>query len=186
MLDAQIRHFRGRALLRILPLHMVEPHAVEALLDAAFGADRHARTAYRIRAGMSALPKLSFAAVAEDGGLAGTVQSWPVALEGDDASVPLVLVGPVAVAPALQRAGTGSALMRAMLTAADTAEAPPQVLIGDPEYYGRFGFSDAATGGWNAPGPFERRRLLARGAGSDLPRHGMLAPRRWTATAPAR
>ena len=36
-------------------------------------------------------------------------------------------------------------------------------MIGDPEYYGRFwGFSDEHTGGWNLPGPFEPRRLLAR------------------------
>jgi predicted N-acetyltransferase YhbS len=51
------------------------------------------------------------------------------------------------------------------------------VLIGDPEYYGRFGFTAEATAGWEVPGPVERRRLLARTA-HPLPRHGMLGPRR--------
>ena len=40
------------------------------------------------------------------------------------------------------------------------------MLIGDPEYYGRFfGFSAEATAGWRLPGPVEARRLLARGPG---------------------
>ena len=42
----------------------------------------------------------------------------------------------------------------------------PLMLIGDPEYYGRFfGFTAARTGAWRLPGPFEQRRLLARGDG---------------------
>ena len=38
----------------ITPLSHADPAAVEALLDAAFGPDRHKRTAYRIREGMAA------------------------------------------------------------------------------------------------------------------------------------
>jgi predicted N-acetyltransferase YhbS len=38
------------------------------------------------------------------------------------------------------------------------------MLIGDPEYYGRFfGFDATRTAGWRLPGPVERHRLLARG-----------------------
>ena len=40
------------------------------------------------------------------------------------------------------------------------------MLIGDPEYYTRFfGFTAEHTAGWRLPGPVERHRLLARGAG---------------------
>jgi len=59
------------------------------------------------------------------------------------------------------------------------ASAPrdPLVMIGDPEYYGRFfGFSAEATGAWSVPGPVERHRLLARFDG-PLPTHGALGPR---------
>ena len=53
----------------------------------------------------------------------------------------------------------------------------PQVLIGDAEYYGRWGFSAAMTGGWRCPGPFEQHRLLARGHGlAAMPVDGMLGP----------
>ena len=155
--------------IHITPLAEADPHAVESLLDEAFGTDRHARTAYRIRAGMPMIHHLSFAAL-ENGMLVGTVQSWPVAV-GD---APVVLVGPVAVPPARQRSGIGRMLMNKLIeTAPDTAMA----MIGDPEYYGRFfGFTADATAGWDVPSPVERHRLLARN-GNALPRTGALGPR---------
>ncbi len=54
------------------------------------------------------------------------------------------------------------------------------MMIGDPEYYGRFfGFTADATGEWDLPGPFEKRRLLARAVnGHSLPTGtGMIGPR---------
>lgn len=154
-------------MIALVPLAQIDPQAVEALLDRAFGADRRARTAYRIRTGTAAIPAFSFAAVLEDGSLAGTIQCWPVTLACDSGeSVPMVMVGPVAVEPALQRDGLGRALMDRMLDAVDSGVAGGDalMLIGDPEYYGRFfGFVADKTGGWRLPGPFEARRLLARG-----------------------
>ncbi|MFZ3484461.1 GNAT family N-acetyltransferase [Sphingomonas sp. 3-13AW] len=152
----------------IVPLAQIAPAQVEALLDRAFGPDRHGRTAYRVRAGTQAIPDLSFAALDDAGGLVGTIQCWPVALACDDGSrVPMVMVGPVAVEPAAQQGGVGRLLMRHMLDAADAARDPlPLMLIGDPGYYGRFfGFDATHTSGWRLPGPFEPHRLLARGAG---------------------
>ena len=151
-------------MIALVPLARIDPQAVEALLDRAFGADRRARTAYRVRTGTTAIPELSFAAVLEDGALAGTIQCWPVALACDSGeSVAMVMVGPVAVEPELQRDGIGRVLTERMLEAAGDQAL---MLIGDPEYYGRFfGFVADRTGGWRLPGPFEARRLLARGAG---------------------
>lgn len=152
-------------MLQFLPISAVDPAAVEALLDRAFGRDRHGRTAYRLRAGVREVPELSFAAV-ENGTLVGTIQCWPVDLTGDDGRVwPLVMVGPVAVEPARQRGGLGKELVHQALDAAVELDMDgAMMLIGDPEYYGRFwGFSDEATGDWRLPGPVERHRLLARG-----------------------
>lgn len=154
--------------IRIAPLAEADPHAVEALLDAAFGSDRRTRTAYRIRAGTTPVPALSFAAF-DDDTLVGTLQSWPVFV----GSAPVVLVGPVAVPPTRQQAGIGRRMMEVLL---DAAPATPMAMIGDPEYYGRFfGFTADATGRWDVPGPVERHRLLARNAG-ELPRIGQLGP----------
>lgn len=172
-------------MITIAPIAKAAPDAVEALLDEAFGADRHGRTAYKLRAGVDAIPALSFAAFEGDA-LVGTLQSWPIELaDMAGGAEPLVLVGPVAVRPDRQRDGIGKRLMQVMLAAADESDAPPLMLIGDPEYYDRlFGFTALATGGWSIPGPVERHRLLARIApGRRLPRVGALGPRR--AVAPA-
>jgi predicted N-acetyltransferase YhbS len=166
------------ALISFVPLATIDPPAVEQLLDRAFGADRHGRTAYRIRDGMRPIDGLSFAAL-EDGAVVGTIQCWPVRFAGDDGrDVPLVMVGPVAVEPTRQRDGIGKLLMdRALAAAEASGEARGLMLIGDPEYYGRFfGFTAARTAGWQVPGPVERHRLLARGA--DVPDGaGTIGPR---------
>lgn len=158
----------------------IAPQAVEDLLDAAFGSDRFGRTAYRIRAGTDAVPALSFALV-EASVLIGTIQCWPVAHRAADGSAtPLVMVGPVAVRPDVQRGGHGRVLMAHMLAAAETQADGALMMIGDPEYYGRFfGFDADATGDWDLPGPFEQRRLLARAVnGHALPTGaGMIGPR---------
>ena len=150
-------------MVEFLPLSDIEPQAVEALLDLAFGPDRFGRTAYRIRLGMDAVPALSFAAV-EDDVLLGTIQCWPVAhRDARGTATPLVMVGPVAVRPDVQRGGHGRALMARMLEAARTIADGGLMMIGDPEYYGRFfGFTAEATAAWDLPGPYEKRRLLAR------------------------
>lgn len=167
-------------LIDIRPLAAVAPHAVESLLDAAFGSDRRSRTAYRLRAGTSAIPRLSFAAF-EKGEFAGTLQSWPVQLSADGIQAQqLIMVGPVAVLPEKQKQGVGRALMKKLLETADSAGDDALMLIGDPDYYDKlFGFSAKHTGGWQVPGPVERHRLLAR-LGSDRLHglRGMLGPAR--------
>jgi predicted N-acetyltransferase YhbS len=167
-------------LVELLPLSNVESQKVEALLDAAFGPDRFGRTAYRIRSGVAPVDALSFA-IMDDEGLAGTIQCWPVAhVASDGTKTPLIMVGPVAVRPNIQRGGFGRKLMDAMLAAANAQADSALMMIGDPEYYGRFwGFDADATGAWDLPGPFEQRRLLGLEVnGHDLPSAaGMIAAR---------
>lgn len=168
----------------LLPLSAVEPALVEQLLDAAFGTDRFSRTAYAIRAGMDWLPGVSFAALDDEEYLVGTIQVWPIALtDRQGRAHPLLMVGPVAVMPGRQGEGFGKALITAALAEADGNAAPgqalPQMLIGDLEYYARWGFSADWTGSWRCPGPFDPARLLARCASpAVMPREGMLGP--WT------
>ncbi len=162
----------------IVPLAPEYGGAVEELLDQAFGPGRRTRTAYAVRGATQAIPALSFAALDAGGQLVGSIQCWPVELARDAGGrVPMVMVGPVAVTPALQQAGLGRRLMRAALdAAATTGHDRALMLIGDPEYYARFfGFSAERTGRWRLPGPVERHRLLARGP--DVPdAAGMLGP----------
>ena len=163
----------------LIPLDHVDPALVEALLDRAFEPERHRRTAYKVREGTDWLPGLSFAALDESEMLVGTIQCWPVALtDGDGRDHPMIMVGPVAVLPEEQGRGYGQALMQASISALDPRAPLPQVMIGDPEYYGRFwGFTNVGTEGWDLPGPFEQRRLLVRCDNpAVLPAEGMLGP----------
>ncbi len=176
----------------ITPLANVDGVLIEQLLDATFGADRHARTAYRIREGGEWLAALSFAVLDDADYLAGTIQLWPIGLTTpDERSHPIIMVGPVAVLPHYQGAGYGKALMAAALGAIDAASGPesrphatlPQVMIGDPAYYGRFfGFHAGPTAHWHCPGPVDPARLLVRCDNpAVLPREGILGA--WPADA---
>jgi len=163
----------------LIPLDNVDPALVDALLDTAFEPERRTRTAYKVREGVDWLPGLSFAALDENEMLAGTIQCWPVALtDPEGRRHPMIMVGPVAVMPDQQSRGFGKALVAASIAALDPRAPLPQVMIGDPEYYGRFwGFTNEHTAGWTLPGPWEPRRLLVRCDNpAVLPREGMLGP----------
>ncbi|MFN3618927.1 GNAT family N-acetyltransferase [Sphingorhabdus sp.] len=157
--------------MQITPLSGTSSDALSALLDDAFGADRHARTAYLLRKGMKPVNHLSFGIV--DGGqLVASIQCWPVRV----GKAELFLVGPVAVATNRQNSGLGKRLMQLMLDAVKPQD-PPMVMIGDPEYYARFGFVSEGTAGWTLPGPWDPKRLLLRNTKLvELPARGVLGP----------
>ena len=158
-------------MIQFSPLTCTSADALNALLDDAFGTDRHMRTAYLLRKGMAAIGHLSFA-ILDSSALVASIQCWPVRVD----TAALILVGPVAVATRCQNSGLGKQLMQLMLEAA-TPQDPPMVMIGDPEYYGRFGFEAEGASGWTLPGPWEPRRLLLRNSNTvALPTHGMLGP----------
>jgi putative acetyltransferase len=109
-----------------------------------------------------AIPELSFTALNEDGAAVGHV----TASRATVATEPVVAVGPIGVFPEHQGIGIGSALMEALLTAADGADVPMIVLLGAPQYYSRFGFRPAEELGVISPEPtwgdaFQARPLTA-------------------------
>ncbi len=159
-------------MIQLFPATAADIPEIDALLDGGFGPARRNRTAYRLRDNIAPLPALSF--VARDGdALVGSLQCWPLQLRGvSGAAVPLVLLGPVVTAPDWQGQGIATRMMNAAIAAADAGGAPPILLIGDEPFYGRFGFSAAATAGWQLPGPVDRARLLLRGDASALPALG--------------
>jgi len=117
------------------------------------------------------IPELSLVAEAD-----GEVVGHAVATRGTLAGRPALGLGPVSVSPARQRDGVGSALMHAILGAADAMGEPVVVLLGSPAYYGRFGFVPASTLGIEAPEPawgdyFQARPLAAYEPGLRGPFH---------------
>ena len=145
--------------------------AREALLDRAMGAARVLKPSERLREGR--LPAEGLALVARDGDrVVGSVRLWNVSAGG----VPALLLGPLATDPSLQGRGVGGGLMQVALNRAELGGHGAVILVGDPEYYARFGFAGDLTGGLLMPGPVDRRRFLAvdftgralRGAGGRV------------------
>ncbi len=88
-----------------------------------------------------------------------------MAAVGDLAGREVVAVAPLAVSPARQGEGIGHALMTELLRRAEAAELPLIVLLGFPDYYGRFGFEPSGPLGISyrlAPNPHFLVRRLAR------------------------
>jgi putative acetyltransferase len=104
-----------------------------------------------------AIPELSFTALNEVGAV-GHVTASRATVETDS----VVAVGPIGVLPDYQGLGIGSALMDALLTAADAADVPMIVLLGSPQYYSRFGFRPAQELGVISPEPRWREAFQAR------------------------
>lgn len=129
----------------------------EALLDAAFGPTRFAKTCERLREGRLPAESLALAAEDADGRLIGTVRLWHV--EAGDAGAALML-GPIAVARHARSLGLGAALMSVALDRTRRLGHRAVVLVGDAPWYARFGFSPELTLGLDLPGPVERARFL--------------------------
>jgi predicted N-acetyltransferase YhbS len=128
---------------------------VDALNQAAFGPGRFAKSAYRLREGVSQVGELSFVAV-EDGKLRGSVRFWPVVIGERRA----LMLGPLAVESDQRGRGIGVALMARGIEEARAKGHATVILIGDEPYYARVGFSKLPAGRIRFPGPVDPSRIL--------------------------
>ena len=112
--------------------------------------------------------------VAEQAGdIVGHVMLSRMSAAGDGRAYRALGLGPVAVRPGSQGAGVGSELIRSALAIAGTLGEEVVFVLGDPDYYRRFGFSAAAAAPFASPysGPYFmalwlRSDLVAAAAGS--------------------
>lgn len=123
--------------------------AVEAVVLAAFGPGRYAKTAERLREG--SVPFAGFVA-RDDGRVIGSVRLWPVTVAGRRAA----FLGPIAVEHAFRETGVGARLVEAAAEAARSAGVDGVLLIGTP-WFARFGFVQAPQ--VTLPGPVDPRRI---------------------------
>ena len=145
--------------LSVSPETIADIPARDALLDRAMGPRWRKKSSEMLRKGR--IPSEGLALVARDafGAVVGTVRLWDIAAGVDGRRA--LLLGPLAVEPALKSAGIGSALMREAVDEAARLGHTAIILVGDAPYYGRFGFSAEKTGTLAMPGPYEKHRLLA-------------------------
>ncbi|MDV9041292.1 N-acetyltransferase [Stenotrophomonas sp. RAC2] len=113
---------------------------IHALTAAAFATAEHSsHTEQFIVDALRARGELPISLLAVDNGqLLGHVAVSPVTVS--DGSTGWYGLGPISVLPARQGQGIGAALMRAAIDALRQQGARGCVLLGEPAYYGRFGF----------------------------------------------
>lgn len=146
--------------------------AVDALVLAAFGPGRFAKTAERLREA-SELAR-GFSAYEGDR-LIGSVRLWSIMV----GEAPAVFLGPIAVDASSRRGGLGAELVRACLDEAKAMQLDGVLLIGDPPYFSRFGFVPAPQAVFF--GPVDQRRVMwlpigaAEPAGAVRPIKGRIA-----------
>jgi putative acetyltransferase len=114
--------------------------AIEAVTVSAFRTAPHAsHTEQHIVNALRAAGRLAVSLVADmDGVVVGHVALSPVSI--DDGTESWFGLGPVSVLPEHQRQGVGSRLVREALRILRERGALGCVVLGEPEYYGRFGF----------------------------------------------
>ena len=141
---------------QIRPERPGDVESVQALLLASFGCEVQARLVDRLRAS----GKIALSLVAEDRAriLGHVVFSKIVAsVEGGEVSA----LAPLAVVPAFQRLGIGSALVSAGLERCRLERQARVLVLGDPVYYARFGFVPAARFGLKCPFPAAEHSFTA-------------------------
>jgi putative acetyltransferase len=87
----------------------------------------------------------------EEGRIVGHIMFTRTLLDAPRRLVPVQVLSPLGVAPARQRTGIGSALVREGLRRLDERGVPLVFLEGDPAYYSRLGFVAAGDEGFRKP-----------------------------------
>ena len=130
---------------------------VELLLDRVFGAERREKASYLFREGVAPVAALSWAAFDHNKKLVGSIRYWPIQV-GDSAH-PALLLGPLAITPQLSGRGIGRALTFRTLEIAAEMGYDLVLLVGDYDYYKRFGFVPATPYGFVMPTEKRPERL---------------------------
>jgi len=145
---------------------LADAAAADAVVSAAFGPGRYAKTAERLRE--AAVPEVGF--VARDAGrIIGSVRLWPIVVS----EVPALFLGPIAVSSDSRKAGIGADLVAACIAHARTSGIGGVLLVGDLAYFDRFGFTLAPD--VVLPGPVDRRRVLWLGVAVETVGGAVLA-----------
>jgi putative acetyltransferase len=135
-----------------------DAEAVDRLVTQAFGRQSETRLVARLRAS----GKIAFSMIAgEKDHLLGYALFSCIAIEHEGRDFPALALAPLAVLPAFQRLGIGSALLSAGLERCREGGHPRVLVQGAPLYYGRFGFVPASRFGVRGPFPEAGESFMA-------------------------
>ena len=137
-----------------------DAEAIRGLLDAAFETDGESRLVAQLRRDGDCVLELI---AAQEGELVGEIFFSRLRVASPEGSFDALALGPLAVLPRMQRTGIGHALIdqaHPVLTARGERLC---VVLGDPAYYGRFGYTHDRAAGFESNYQSEYLQALAWG-----------------------
>lgn len=160
--------------MRIREVLSSEEDAVRRLVTEAFLTAEHAdgtegELVGRLRASPEGLT--GYEVAAEDRGeLIGNAMMTRGSVPTKEGTLPVLVLAPVSVALSHRRKGVGAQLVETLLAKGRHDGWAGAVVLGDPAYYGRFGFVEASTFGWTFPFDAPPEYALAQVWRNDPPR----------------
>lgn len=139
----------------VVNIRSERPEDYEAIREVhrrAFPTGLEARLVDRLREDGAVLVSL---AAFQEARLVGHILFSRLRIETESGAMPAAALAPVAVIPEEQRRGIGSALVRKGLESCRERGESIVVVLGDPDYYRRFGFSTEPARGLESPYPAE-------------------------------
>ncbi len=131
---------------------------VERLLDLVFTPRRKLLSSYQLRGPDNKVKKLSYVIKDKSNNVVGSVRFWKIKI--DRHSSRGLLLGPLAVHPIYQSEGLGEKLVLKGIEQAKADKWNWIVLVGDEEYYSKFGFSKNPTRDVSIGDGLDNKRLL--------------------------
>lgn len=137
----------------VRPVEPADAAGIRRVHIAAFPTPAEADLVERIERDGDAVVSL---VAADHGEIVGHILLSRMAVEGDGRSVRALGLAPLAVLPRAHQGGVGSALVRAALGIAKALGEELVFVLGEPDYYARFGFSPETAAPFTSPyaGPY--------------------------------
>ena len=131
---------------------------VERLLDLVFTPRRKLLSSYQLRNSANKVDNLSYVIKDNSKKVVGSIRFWNVKV--DSHSSRGLLLGPLAIHPIYQSEGLGEKLVLNGIEKAHSDNWNWIVLVGDLDYYSKFGFSKNPTRGISIRNSLDNSRLL--------------------------
>ena len=131
---------------------------VEQLLDLVFTPRRKLLSSYQLRSSANKVNKLCYVIKDSSNNIVGSIRFWKIKI--DSHSSRGLLLGPLAIHPIYQSEGLGEKLVLNSIEQASVDNWNWIVLVGDVDYYSKFGFSKKPTHGISLGDGLDDGRLI--------------------------